>query len=84
MGMYQTPWVAAAASALLVVAACSGAKVEEAPKPAAVAQAPAVVVGSEVGARAPAFALPNGAGETVSLEDYAGKPVAVVFYRGQW
>lgn len=38
----------------------------------------------DVGDAAPAFALASANCETVALEDYAGKPVAVVFYRGQW
>ena len=34
---------------------------------------------------APAFELPNAAGETVSLASYAGdKNVVLVFYRGFW
>ncbi len=37
-----------------------------------------------VGDPAPAFALASASCETVALEDYAGQPVAVVFYRGQW
>jgi|APSaa5957512622_1039677.scaffolds.fasta_scaffold660861_1 hypothetical protein len=40
--------------------------------------------GPQVGDPAPAFALASAECETVALEDYAGKPVAVVFYRGQW
>jgi len=42
------------------------------------------VVGNEVGQRAPEFALRNAAGEPVSLSDYGGKPLVVVFYRGFW
>ncbi|MDA1190744.1 MAG: peroxiredoxin family protein [Candidatus Poribacteria bacterium] len=40
--------------------------------------------GFNIGDRAPAFALPDTMGESVSLADYAGKPVVVVFYRGYW
>ncbi|MBT3268525.1 redoxin domain-containing protein [Candidatus Poribacteria bacterium] len=75
----------AAVAALVVLGACSGSKTEEKPQAAAeVPEAPAPAVGPEVGNRAPAFSLPNGRGEAVALADYAGKPVAVVFYRGQW
>jgi len=35
-----------------------------------------------VGDRAPAFTLPAGGGGRVSLADYAGKPVVLVFYPG--
>lgn len=34
----------------------------------------------EVGAKAPAFSLPRDGGETVSLADFAGKPVVLFFY----
>jgi hypothetical protein len=37
-----------------------------------------------VGAEAPAFALPDHTGATVSLGDFAGRPLVVVFYRGFW
>jgi hypothetical protein len=37
-----------------------------------------------VGAAAPAFELPDGAGGTVALGDYAGRRVVLVFYRGFW
>ena len=35
-----------------------------------------------VGDRAPAFRLPATGGSTVSLDDFAGKPVVLVFYPG--
>jgi thioredoxin-dependent peroxiredoxin len=35
-----------------------------------------------VGDRAPAFALPSTGGSTVSLADFAGRPVVLVFYPG--
>ena len=35
-----------------------------------------------IGDRAPDFALPGTGGETVSLSDFAGKPVVLVFYPG--
>ena len=34
----------------------------------------------EVGAKAPEFSLPRDGGDTVSLSDYAGKPVVLFFY----
>jgi peroxiredoxin Q/BCP len=34
----------------------------------------------EVGQKAPAFSLPDQAGKTHSLKDYAGKPVVLYFY----
>lgn len=37
-----------------------------------------------VGAPAPAFALPDGAGRAVSLADFAGERLVLVFYRGFW
>ena len=47
-------------------------------------EADAPPVGSEIGMRAPAFALLDQNGETVSLSDYRGKTLAIVFYRGHW
>jgi hypothetical protein len=41
-------------------------------------------LGPPVGAPAPAFALTDQSGETVRLEDFRGKPVLLVFYRGHW
>jgi peroxiredoxin len=39
----------------------------------------------KVGERAPAFALTDANGQTVSLGDYAGKSkLVVVFFRGDW
>lgn len=88
MRSFRTLCVTAAVSALVVLSACSGSKNEEKPQAAdaadAAVSAPSIAVGPEVGSRAPAFSLPNGRGEAVALADYAGKPVAVVFYRGQW
>ena len=37
-----------------------------------------------VGAEAPAFSLPDQTGAAVSLADFAGRPVVLVFYRGFW
>ncbi|MEC7760559.1 MAG: thioredoxin-dependent thiol peroxidase [Pseudomonadota bacterium] len=34
----------------------------------------------DIGAKAPAFSLPRDGGDTVSLEDFAGKPVVLFFY----
>jgi len=39
-------------------------------------------VSTSVGDIAPAFALPSTDGETVSLADFAGRPVVLVFYPG--
>ncbi len=38
----------------------------------------------KVGDPAPMFSLPSASGATVSLKDYAGKKVVLVFYRGYW
>jgi peroxiredoxin Q/BCP len=38
----------------------------------------------KVGDAAPQFSLPGATGATVSLKDYAGKKVVLVFYRGNW
>ncbi len=87
MMQFRTWCMTGAACGLVFLAACSGSKTEEKPVEAAalaITATPAVAVGSEVGNRAPAFSLPNGEGEPVALADYAGTPVAVVFYRGQW
>jgi peroxiredoxin len=45
-------------------------------QPAASALAP--------GAPAPDFTLPSGPGRTVSLSDYRGRPVVLVFYPADW
>ena len=37
-----------------------------------------------VGAEAPAFSLTDHTGATVSLADFTGTPVVLVFYRGFW
>ena len=37
---------------------------------------------ADVGDEAPAFQLPDTVGNQVALADYAGRVVAVVFYRG--
>jgi peroxiredoxin Q/BCP len=34
----------------------------------------------DIGAKAPAFSLPRDDGDTVSLDDFAGKPVVLFFY----
>jgi thioredoxin-dependent peroxiredoxin len=39
-------------------------------------------VSISVGDRAPAFALPSTGGSTISLADFAGRPVVLVFYPG--
>jgi len=38
----------------------------------------------KVGDRAPQFSLPSADGRTVSLKDYTGKKLVLVFYRGFW
>jgi peroxiredoxin len=40
--------------------------------------------GPPVGAPAPDFALRGQGGQTVRLEDFRGKPLLLVFYRGHW
>lgn len=85
MRQFHTLCMTATVSGLVLVLACSGSKTEENPTEAPPAvETPTIAVGSEVGNRAPAFSLPSAHGETVALADYGGKPVAVVFYRGQW
>jgi hypothetical protein len=37
-----------------------------------------------VGAPAPRFALPDHEGRLVRLEEFSGRPLVVVFYRGFW
>ena len=45
-----------------------------------------VALGStpKVGERVPEFSLSSSDGRTVSLKDYAGKKLVLVFYRGYW
>jgi hypothetical protein len=38
----------------------------------------------KVGDVAPTFSLPSASGATISLKDYAGRKVVLVFYRGYW
>jgi peroxiredoxin len=38
----------------------------------------------KVGESAPQFSLPASDGLTVSLKDFAGKKLVLVFYRGYW
>jgi hypothetical protein len=42
------------------------------------------VAGPPIGAPAPAFALVDQSGKTVSLDDFRGAPLLLVFYRGHW
>lgn len=58
----------------LALAACGG---EEEP---AATLSPAADEGLVVGADAPAFTLPASDGSTVSLGDFAGKPVLLYFH----
>jgi peroxiredoxin Q/BCP len=47
--------------------------------------APTFATTPKVGDKAPQFGLPSATGETVALQDYAGKSkVVLVFYRGDW
>jgi hypothetical protein len=49
------------------------------------ARVPVTPTALRVGERPPDFALPDAAGQAVSLADYRGKkPVVLVFYRGYW
>jgi len=47
-------------------------------------QLPATAEVVPVGAPAPPFTLPDGEGRSVSLADFAGERVVLVFYRGFW
>jgi cytochrome oxidase Cu insertion factor (SCO1/SenC/PrrC family) len=38
----------------------------------------------KVGQRAPDFVLPTGDGRTLSLSEFRGRNVVLVFYRGHW
>jgi len=38
----------------------------------------------KLGEQAPQFSLPASDGRTVSLKDYGGKNLVLVFYRGYW
>ena len=86
-------WAIALLLAALALTAC-GASSEPAAapaEPAAPTEASAASQRDSTGApvaaarMAPAFELPNAAGETVSLASYAGdKNVVLVFYRGFW
>lgn len=72
----------ALALALAALAACGGSAGDTTPaavEPSVTADAPPA---AQV---APPFALPNAAGETVSLASYAGRSnVVLIFYRGFW
>src|SRR5262249_50276335 len=49
-----------------------------------VVTAVAPVAGPPVGTPAPGFALADQGGKTIRLDDFRGKPVLLVFYRGHW
>ena len=98
-GRIQRLWMAVAlALALAALAACGGASEPPtaAPEPTAPQATAAPATQSEGQSTsteaaapsaklAPAFELPNAAGETVSLASYAGdRNVVLVFYRGFW
>lgn len=73
----------ALALALAALAACGPAA--GGVTPAATIQPSAVAETPPAAPVAPPFALPNAAGETVSLASYAGRSnVVLVFYRGFW
>jgi len=59
---------------LAALVACGGNEAEETALP------PVAAEGISVGAAAPAFTLPASDGKTVSLADYAGKPVLLYFH----
>ena len=79
---------------VLAIAACGGAAEPEqatpAPEPtsapaASGAQPAATEAPPPAAMMAPAFELPNAAGENISLASYAGdRNVVLVFYRGFW
>ena len=82
MGKFSLPGLALAL-AIVALDACG---------PAAGGVTPAATIQPSVAAEtppaaqvAPPFALPNAAGETVSLASYAGRSnVVLIFYRGFW
>jgi hypothetical protein len=41
-------------------------------------------VGPNVGDVAPLFALPDTNNQQVALKDFRGRPLVLVFYRGEW
>jgi len=47
-------------------------------------QLPAPDTAPAVGAAAPPIELPDQSGRILSLEDFSGQRVLVVFYRGYW
>jgi cytochrome oxidase Cu insertion factor (SCO1/SenC/PrrC family) len=71
--MRSRTWIAAAIGLTILAAACTGQSGAPSPhdeNPIA------------VGERAPAFTLDSAKGGTVSLSDYAGKPVLLYFSMG--
>ncbi|MDA1193360.1 MAG: peroxiredoxin family protein [Candidatus Poribacteria bacterium] len=67
---------------VLTLASCSGKKTMGETASAPDAMAP--VVGNEVGNMAPDFMLASVGGANVSLDDYDGETLVLVFYRGNW
>lgn len=67
-------WVVAAVGMVIVAAGCSRQETQ----PTRQAQATPIAVGDG----APAFRLRSASGGTVSLSDYAGKPVLLYFSMG--
>ena len=77
------PPVLALALALAALAACGPSA--GGVTPAATIQPSAAAETPPAAPVAPLFALPNAAGETVSLASYAGRSnVVLIFYRGFW
>lgn len=69
-------------AALLTVACSSSPATTDAPEAAPQSESTATL---SVGDAAPAFSLPSGAGEAVSLASLtADGPAVLVFYRGDW
>lgn len=82
IGKFGLPGLALAL-ALAALAACGPAA--GGVTPAATIQPSAAAETPPAAPVAPPFALPNAAGETVSLASYAGRSnVVLVFYRGFW
>ena len=94
MGAFRQLILAAALMLAVTGLAACGASEEPPPVATQAATAPAPAseappdttgVAAPSAKLAPAFELPNAAGETVSLASYAGdRNVVLVFYRGFW
>lgn len=74
-----------ASLAVLTCLSCGGsAKDGDAPAPQNGGEASLQPVGVELGDYAPPFSLPDQNEKLVSLADYRGQTLALVFYRGHW